>query len=129
MVSIANNETDMIGNVYFIEFILVMLDGKEVNEATRLFLQSWQANKEMKKAMQKQKEITAEYLVDVPGKDDRLPDVRMHQDVFDPQPLVTEGSFIISHSMSLVKQTKGLLARGNKAPEHKDTTGNVVKAI
>ncbi len=31
-----------------------MLDGKEVNEATRLFLQSWQANKEMKRAKRKQ---------------------------------------------------------------------------
>eukprot|EP00794_Sanderia_malayensis_P004865 gene4865-5504_t len=62
---------------------LVMLDGKEVNEATRLFLQSWQANKEMKKAKRKHDSNHIHHGNDdgtmVTEETDRLPSISMSQ--------------------------------------------------
>ena len=107
-----------------------MLDGKEVSEATRLFLRSWQANKEMKKAMKKQQKDMTEILVDLAQKDDQTSNLGVNHHGSEVYPLVTEGSLIFPHSLPLTKTTKSMLIKGNNhASECRDTPGNVVNAV
>ena len=106
-----------------------MLDGKEVNEATRLFLQSWQANKELKRARQKQHQNATEFDDDFEQKDERLPNLGIQQQSFEANPLAAEGSFIVSHPGPFTKPNKKFMNALNKGTERKDTSGNVINAM
>jgi len=102
---------------------LVMLDGKEVSEATRLFLQSWQANKEMKKTAQKQRKDTTDFVVHLTQKDVGRQDLGVHRETVDMHSLTAEGSYFLPQSIPLTKPNKRLLAKGKKRSEGDDSTG------
>jgi len=102
---------------------LVMLDGKEVSEATRLFLQSWQANKEMKKTAQKQRKDTTDFVVHLTQKDVGRQDLGVHREKVDMHSLTAEGSYFLPQSIPLTKPNKRLLAKGKKRSEGDDSTG------
>ena len=106
-----------------------MLDGKEVSEATRLFLQSWQANKEMKRAMQKQRQDMNDYEDDERNKNNRLPDLGLHHHSLEAVNLAKEASFILPQPESFTRQSKQLTNKLNKEAEQKDPVGNILKAI
>lgn len=103
--------------------ISVMLDGKEVNEATRLFLQSWQANKELKKAKQKQRQNTTD--TDFDMNDDRLPYLGLHHQSLANNPSATESSF--PQAGPLTRQNKKIMSIVAKETEGKN--GNALKAV
>ena len=100
-----------------------MLDGKEVSDATRLFLQSWQANKDMKKTAQKQRQDTTDFVVHLTQKDAERQDRGVHLGTVDTHQLATEGSYFLPQSIPLTKPNKGLLAKGSKRSEGDGSTG------
>eukprot|EP00112_Aurelia_sp_Birch-Aquarium-sp1_P020126 Seg5113.1 transcript_id=Seg5113.1/GoldUCD/mRNA.D3Y31 product="Protein phosphatase 1 regulatory subunit 42" protein_id=Seg5113.1/GoldUCD/D3Y31 len=109
---------------------LVMLDGKEVSEATRLFLQSWQANKEMKRAKQKQRLESESAIFGVEnGQLPRVPSLALQQP-FDSNTLATEGSFVVHHAGPYTRQNKKFADILSKAAQRKDppTTSDTIPA-
>ena len=98
----------------------VMLDGKEVSEATRLFLQSWQANKEMKRAKQKQRLESESAILGVESSQlPRVPSLALQQP-FDSNTLATEGSFVVHHAGPYTRQNKKFADILSKAAQRKD---------
>ncbi|XP_065062535.1 protein phosphatase 1 regulatory subunit 42-like [Rhopilema esculentum] len=96
---------------------LVMLDGKEVNEATRLFLQSWQANKDMKRIKRKESRHDSE-TDGVADTEHGLPRLTM-QASLESKGLTTEGSFVVRHPGPYSKQNKQFASLLAKASERK----------
>ncbi len=92
-----------------------MLDGKEVNEGTRLFLQSWQANKELKKTKRKQKLSEQEEPIFA---DDHLPNIALtHTNE-------TSSGYAVPPVGAYAKQNKRFTALLAKASERKDVPLN-----
>ena len=90
---------------------VVMLDNKEVNEATRQFLHSWQANKDAKRQQRKHLRHQDTDL----GVHNDLPPLKFpHQ--------TSDGTYIVQHSGHFPRQNKQFAAILTKAAEAKSRT-------